>query len=134
MSDTTSGAKPVTDRHDRVTARLDALEAAHRAGLEQVRALRQEVDALSASQEDGQRDLAELRTELRGVVAGQGTLAEEVGTLRMDMRGLVGQITALSGRVPTGQAVMAAGAGAGVPSVILLAWQVAQAMGWLGAQ
>lgn len=130
MSDAngTPSAAPATDRHDRVTARLDALEAAHRAGLEQVRALRQEVDALTQSQENGARDVAELRAELRAVVAGQGQLAEEVGTLRVDMRGLVGQITALSSRVPSGGAVVAAGSAAGVPGLLVLAWQVYQAV------
>lgn len=131
---------PATDRHDRprdrVTERLDALEAQARAQLAQIGALRADLDTLSASQADGQRDLAEVRAELRSLSAGQDAVADQVGTVRVELRGLVAQITALSQRVPSGAAVATLGAGGGtlgLGAVLTIGYQIAQALGWIPA-
>lgn len=118
--------EPPTDRHDRVTARLDALEASQRRGLAETVALRAELDALSASHDDDRRGLQDVRQEVTSLRAGQDALADQVGSMRVEQRGLMAQVTALSSRIPTGGAVVVAGSAAGVPGLVLLAVEVAR--------
>lgn len=137
--------EPGTDRHerprDRVTERLDALEAQAREQLALIEALRTDLDKSGD-------DVAEVRAELKAVAAGQGALAAQVGLMQVaisrldgkigdEKSGLVAQVQALAGRVPSGAAVATLGAGVGMGglgSMVSIFYALAQALGWIGAQ
>lgn len=143
-----------TDRHerprDRVTERLDALEAQAReqaawAQAQEVRAQEQlaQIEALREDLDELRDDSAGLRAELRAVVAGQGALAAQVGGLQVAVAGLVAQITdpetglaaqlrRLASRVPSGAQVAVGGGALGLGSVLSIAYAAAQALGWIG--
>jgi TolA-binding protein len=119
---------PASDKHDRpgaverATARIEAMQ-------EQLDALRRDVECLEQSQDDDRRALGDVRQDVIALRGGQDALAAEVGSMRAEQRGLVAQIAALSSRVPTGAAVVAAGGAAGLPAIVLLVLEALRALG-----
>lgn len=144
--------EPGTDRHerprDRVTERLDALEAQAReqaawAQAQEARAQEQlaQITALREDLDELRDDSAGLRTELRAVVAGQGALTAQVGGLQVAVGGLVAQITdpenglaaqirRVAARIPSGTQVAVGGGSLGLGALATIAWQLYQA--WAG--
>jgi ABC-type hemin transport system substrate-binding protein len=129
VSEQHDGPGPLTQR---LNERLAELRAEFDAKIE---AERREFEARVAEVEAEVASLEE-RQDVRLVqlAASVGGVKAEVAGLAGGMREVTTQLGALRARLdtsPTGRAVVGAGAAAGVPSALVLLWEVARFAGWV---